>query len=79
MSEYTTTTAVWRDGLDIPWAYFPTQEETEAYIRRCQAEDLLEEEFRAMLEDFADRVARRLGIPQEEAVETVRALAGSWK
>jgi hypothetical protein len=79
MSEYTTSITVWRDGLDIPWAIFDTEEEADVYIRRCQEEDQLEEEFRAVLEDFAERVAQRLGIDRAEATGMVRALASLYK
>jgi hypothetical protein len=76
MSEYTTSITVWRDGLDIPWAYFPTKEEADAYIRRCQEEDQLEEEFTGILEDFAGRVAQRLAMTQAEAMGMIKAWAG---
>jgi hypothetical protein len=52
MPKCTTTTLVWFQGLDIPFASFDTGDEAAAFIRRCQQEDQLEQEFKAAVADF---------------------------
>jgi hypothetical protein len=71
--------AVWCYGSDVPRAYFPTTEEAEAYIRPCQEEDQLEEEFKALMETFAGRVAQQLTITQAEAIGMIKAWASLYR